>query len=290
MDWYPESGETPLFRGPASFASGRAPKVAGKRWFRDDQGRDIGAELPGWPPVPEAEKRGDKAAKAGKSLGFLAKATAVVVAGTVELLSPSGGSMVNIKGSDRAEPTDPALEVEDFPVLWASAGATATTVPWQLDPDRRPKRYRTDLQLTDQRLLVLGSGDVTRPADVLWQAPLAQVAAARLHGFSTHGGDVTITFADGSWIRLDLGSKGSGAKVAWVLSGNTEPVRLTEAQQAWAEKFTAQMKGTIEPVGTPVPGAAPGTLSIEIIVHRDAEHFVKVGPITVDADGKPVIG
>jgi hypothetical protein len=290
MDWYPESGETPLFRGVASFATGRAPKVAGKRWFRDDQGRDIGDRIPGWPPVPVPEKRSDKAVKAGKSLGFLAKATAVVVAGTVELLSPSGGSVVNIKGPDGAEPTDPALEVEDFPVLWAPAGALAATVPWQLDPDRRPRGYRTDLQLTDQRLLVLGSGDVTRPAEVLWQTQLAQVAGARLHAFSTHGADVTVTFADGSWIRLDLGTKGSAAKVVSVLNGETEPVRLTEAQQAWAVKYTERMKGTIETVATPVPGAAPGTLSIEIIVHRDAEHFLKVGPVTVDADGKPVIG
>src|SRR3954470_3738065 len=143
MDWYPESGETPLFRGGASFASGRAPQVAGKRWFRDDQGRDIGNSLPGWPPAPVHEKKGEKAAKAGKSLGFLGKATAAVVGGAVELLGNSGGSMTTIKGPDGSTPDDPALEVEDFPVLFAPFGTVAGTVPWQLDPDRRPPNYRT---------------------------------------------------------------------------------------------------------------------------------------------------
>jgi hypothetical protein len=290
MDWYPESGETPLFRGGASFASGRAPKVAGKRWFRDDQGHDIGDSLPGWPPAPVHEKKGDKAVKAGKSLGFLGRATAVVVGGTVELLSGSGGSMINIKGPDGSTPTDPALEVEDFPVLVAPFGTTAGTVPYLLDPDRRPQRYRTDLQLTDQRMLFLGSGAVTEPAEVLWHIPLNQLAGARQHAFSTHGADVTIGFADGSWIRLDLGSKGSAAKAVWVLNGNIQPVELTAAQQAWAVKYTERMPGRIETVGTPVPGAAPGTLSIEITVHRDAEHFLKAGPVTVDAEGKPVVG
>ncbi|NUP49594.1 MAG: hypothetical protein HOW97_20130 [Catenulispora sp.] len=288
MDWYPDPGETPLFRGRASFAAGRAPKVAGRRWFRDDQGRDIGAGLPGWPPAPVHEKRGDKSAKAGKSLGFLGKATAVVVAGTMELFSP-GGLGVDIKGPDGSTPTDPALEVEDFPVLWAPPGTTARTVPWQLDPDRRPQGYRTDLQLTDRRVLVLGVGDPARPAEVLWQAPLSQVAGARQHAFSTSGADVTAGFADGSWIRLDLGGKGAAAKVVWVLSGNTTPVLLTEAQQAWAVKFTERLPGTIEIIGTPVPEAAPGTLSIEILKHRDAEHFLKAGPVVVDAEGRPVI-
>src|SRR5438477_12843242 len=105
MDWYPESGETPLLRDVALFAEGRAPKVRDKRWFRDDQGRDISAELPGWPPLPTPQKKGDKAAKASRSLGILGKATAVVVAGTVELLSGSGGSNINFKGPDGAEPT-----------------------------------------------------------------------------------------------------------------------------------------------------------------------------------------
>ncbi|NUR30090.1 MAG: hypothetical protein HOV83_30275 [Catenulispora sp.] len=290
MDWYPESGETPLFRGGASFASGRAPRVAGKRWFRDDQGRDIGDALPGWPPAPVHEKKSEKAAKAGKSLGFLGKATAAVIGGAAELLGNSGGSMITIKGPDGSTPDDPALEVEDFPVLVAPPGTMAGTVPWLLDPDRRPDGYRTALQLTDRRMLFLGSAAAGQPAEVLWQAPLDQVAGARQHAFSTNGADVTVGFADGSWIRLDLGSKGCAAKTVWVLSGNTEPVELNAAQQAWAVKYTQRMPGTLETVATPVPGAAPGTLSIEIIVHRDAEHFLKAGPLTVDAEGKPVVG
>lgn len=286
MDWYPDSGETPLFRGVAVFASGRAPKVADKRWFRDDQGRDISAELPGWPPAPVYEAKDSKAAKTGRGLGILGKVTAVVAVGTVELLS-SGGSNINIKGSDGARPEDPALEVEDFPVMVAAAGSTASTAPFQLDPDRRPdKHYWTDLQLTDQRLVVLGSASVQRPAEVLWSLPLSQVAGARHHAFSSHGGDVTVVFADGSWIRLDLGSKGSAAKVVAVLSGETEPVLLNAAQQATVDKFTQALPKPVELVVTSVDAAA-GVVSIEVKAPmRDV--MKSRASITLDAAGKPV--
>lgn len=287
MDWYPESGETPLFRGAAVFASGRAPKVADKRWFRDDQGRDISAALPGWPPAPTYEAKDGKAAKAGRGLGFLGKATAVVIAGTVEMLSPAGGSNINIKGSDGAQPTDPGLEVEDFPVMVAAAGSTASTAPFQLDPDRRPdSRYRTDLQLTDQRLVVLGSASAERPAEVLWSLPLSQVAGARQHAFSTHGADVSVVFADGSWIRLDLGSSGSAAKVVAVLSGQTEPVLLNPAQQATVDQFTQALPKPVELVVTAVDAAA-GIVSIEVKAPMRNEMKSR-GSITLDAAGKPV--
>jgi hypothetical protein len=289
MDWYPESGETPLFRGVAAFAAGRAPRVAGKRWFRDEQGRDISAELSGWPPAPKQEKRSEKAAKAGRSLGILGKATAVVVAGTVELLSPGGGSNVNFKGRDGAEPTDPALEVEDFPVLWGAAGSTARTAPFQLDPDRRPDvHYRTDLQLTDLRLLVLGSASVQLPAEVVWDLPLAEVAGAAQHAFSTHGADVTVTFADGSWVRLDVGDKGSAAKVVAVLSGQTEPVTLNPAQQAAVDSWSSALPKPVEFVVNAVDAAA-GIVSVEAKA-RHGKAVVSAGSITLDAEGKPVRG
>jgi hypothetical protein len=287
MDWYPESGETPLFRGVAKFASGRAPKVAGKRWFRDDQGRDISAEIPGWPPAPSYEAKDGKAAKTGRGLGILGKATAVVVAGTVELLSPGGGSHVTIKGSDGAQPSDPALEVEDFPVLVAAPGSTAGTAPFLLDPDRRPDvHYRTDLQLTDQRLVVLGSASVQRPAEVLWSLPLSQVAGARQHAFATHGADVTVAFTDGSWIRLDLGSTGSAAKVVAILSGQTEPVALNPAQQAAVDSWSSALPQPVEFVVTAVDAAA-GIVLVEAKA-QVRKALVSAGSITLDAEGKPV--
>lgn len=288
MDWYPEPGETPLFRDVAVFAEGRAPKVRDKRWFRDDQGRDISAELPGWPQLPTPEKKGDKAAKAGRALGILGKATAVVVAGTVELLSPSGGSNINFKGPDGAEPADPALEVEDFPVMCAAAGSTARSAPFQLDPERRPNRsYRTDLQLTDRRLLVLGSASVQQPAEVLWDLPLEQVAGARQHAFSTFGADVTVTFADGSWVRLDLLSKGSAAKVVAILNGQTEPVVLNAAQQAAVDSWSSALPKPVEFVVNSVDAAA-GIVSVEAKAHV-GKKVVNAGSITLDAAGKPVL-
>lgn len=289
MDWYPEAGETPLFRDVATFAEGRAPKVRDKRWFRDDQGRDISAELPGWPQLPTPEKKGDKAAKAGRTLGILGKATAVVVAGTVELLSPGGGSTINIKGPDGAEPTDPALEIEDFPVMWAAPGTIARTAPYQLDPHRRPNRsYRTDLQLTDRRLLVLGSASVQQPAEVLWDLPLSQVAGAKQHAYSTFNADVTVTFTDGSWVRLDLRSRGSAAKVVAILSGQTEPVVLNPAQQAAVDSWSSALPKPVDFVVTAVDAAA-GIVSVEAKAHV-GQKVVNAGSITLDAEGKPVRG
>lgn len=289
MDWYPASGETPLFRGVAAFAEGRAPRVVDRRWFRDDQGRDISEELPGWPPAPKYEKKGEKTAKATRGLGILGKVTAVVVAGTVELLSPGGGSNITIKGGDGAQPVDPALEVEDFPVMWAAAGTTARTAPYQLDPDRRPdKHYRTDVQLTDRRLLILGSPSVQLPAVELWELPLSQVASARQHAFSTFGADVTLTFTDGSWIRLDLRNRGSAAKVVAILSGETEPVLLNPAQQAAVDSWSSALPKPVEFTVNSVDAAA-GIVSVEAVAHV-GQKAINAGSITLDAAGKPVRG
>src|SRR5882757_7489625 len=53
MDWYPDPDESALLRAPITFATGYASPVAGSRWFRDTDRRDIQAELPGWPAGPE---------------------------------------------------------------------------------------------------------------------------------------------------------------------------------------------------------------------------------------------
>lgn len=270
MDWYPESGETPLFRGRATFATGNALKVAGMRWFRDDQGRDIGAELPDWPSAPEYVKRDDKAAKGGgKAFGVFGKVTAAV--------------------GRHPKSADPALEVEDFPVMWAASGTIARAVPWQLDPDRRLKGYYTDVQLTDRRLLVLASARMDRPADVLWQIPLDQVAGAQHHSYSYRDGDVTIRFVDDSWVRLDFYGLGRAAKATWVLSGNTEPVELNASQKAKMDVFTRSYEeGAVEAVATPVPEAAPGTVLVELVVTEKSGFVQSLADLILDPEGKSV--
>lgn len=203
MSWYPESDETLIHRGRASFATGRAEKVAGMRWFRDESGRDIAAELPGWPEAPAYTPRSDATARTNKTVWGIGKAVTVVAAMAINAVS-SANPDVNL--GDGARPTDPAHEVEDFPVLVAAAETIARTLPYQLDPDRRPQQYRTDLAVTDRRLVVLGTvadGGLEHP-EVLWEAPRDALASVVKHAFGSGGADVSFVFGDGSRARLRL--------------------------------------------------------------------------------------
>ncbi|MET9535832.1 MULTISPECIES: hypothetical protein [unclassified Streptomyces] len=103
----------------------------------------------------------------------------------------------------RGNPEEPENEVEDFPVMWAAPGTLPRTVPWQLDPSRRPDSYATDAVLTDRRLVFLGTQQGTlSKADELWEVLREDMAEARQMKYSEIGGDVRITFRNGSWIRL----------------------------------------------------------------------------------------
>jgi hypothetical protein len=226
MSWYPEDDETLVHRGRASFATGRAEKVAGMRWFRDDAGRDIAAELPGWPEGPAYTPLSDAAARTNKAASGLAKAVVVLAAMAVNAVSSANP---NVDLGDGARPTDPAREVEDFPVLAAAPGTLARALPHQLDPDRRPKLYRTDLVVTDRRLVVLGTiadGGLEHP-EVLWEAPRTALATVVKHAFGSGGADVSLVFTDGSWARLGLQDVAAAIQVAHELEPNCR-VALTE--------------------------------------------------------------
>lgn len=283
MDWNPEPGETLLFRGAVSFATGYAFKVAGMHWFRDDQGNDIGAEIPGWPPAPVYVKRGDKSVKAGKALFGVAKVATVAVAATIEALN-LGSSNIKFGG----KPQDPAMEVEDFPVMVAPFGTVARTMPWQLDSDRRPEDYYSDLFITDQRLVVQGPIGVDQPTEVLWQLPLDQVAGARQHAYATSDGDVTISFVDGSWVRLNFEGPGRAAKVVWVLSGNTEPLELNEVQRQRMEHLMRDSEGVLEIEAIPVPDAPPGTVSFELVTREANGRRFQHGAGILTPEGKAI--
>ncbi|MET7696954.1 hypothetical protein [Streptomyces sp. NPDC005485] len=221
MDWYPPPGEALLMRVNASFATGSAPRVAGLRSFRDTERRDIEEELSGWPAGPGFSPRG-KADRAG------VRALDIALLGIPRLLNmaanaaaPSGSPFGEPHGPGK--PREPENEVEDFPVMWAAAGTLARTLPWQLDPARRPKGYRTELVLTDRRLLVLGVSAAAglAPADELWETPRDTVAEAERMHFSENGSDVRIRFADGSWTRWKVGD---AAKLVGQLRGERRPV------------------------------------------------------------------
>lgn len=124
--------------------------------------------------------------------------------------------------------------------MWAAPGTLARTVPWQLDPSRRPDSYATDAVLTDRRLVFLGTQQGTlSKADELWDVPREDIAEARQMKYSEIGGDVRITFRDGSWIRLFT-------------------VRRT-APRAWPSSSTARSTPSPRPISLRASGTAYGT-------------------------------
>ncbi|MEU1110973.1 hypothetical protein [Streptomyces sp. NPDC005866] len=133
--------------------------------------------------------------------------TAAFLLGLLVLTAVFGGSGVGggPGGSGSlGKSEDPENEEKDFPVLWAAPGTIARTLPWELDPDRRPDTDVTHLVLTDHRLLVLGGlRDPRDPREeVLWETDLSTVAAVEPRPFSAGKRDFRITFTDGSWCRL----------------------------------------------------------------------------------------
>ncbi|MFH8609047.1 hypothetical protein ACH4D5_16365 [Streptomyces sp. NPDC018029] len=204
--WQPDPGETLLARTPVTFATGAATRVKGMRWFRDTERHDIQSELPGWPEGPVYTPRssgGSLARKVGKG-GVIALGAVVMAA-----LSAAGGNLSGSSAADAGKdsPDDPADEVDDFPVLWASPGTIARTLPWQLDPGRvNEKHYRTHAIVTDRRLVIVGLAfyekDLERIEDeVLWEVPRPTICAVQPRDFKD-GTDVQLTFTDGSWCRL----------------------------------------------------------------------------------------
>lgn len=244
MDWYPDPDETTLVRTPIRFATGFAPAVAGYRWFRDTERRDIQDELPGWPAGPRYTRRTEAAQKVDKVAGGLLSGVFTAVQAAVDAVT--GGNTAR-PGQSRSAPQHPADESEDFPVLWAAPGTLARTVPWQLDPARCPDRHRVDAVVTERRLLLLGIGtDLTAKADVLWQTPRETVAEALLMPFSEGGHDVRVTFTDGSWVRL---ATGAAQKFAALLTERRRLLpdsALTDGQRERLARFTAELPATAQ--------------------------------------------
>ncbi|WP_409236786.1 hypothetical protein [Streptomyces sp. PA5.6] len=238
MDWLTDPEEDVLIHCAATFATGMAPAVSGRRWFRDTERNDIQGELvgAGWPPGPTYAPRttGNKASRRVGSA--LASALSLV---TSLVLNE------NNVGSGDGKPEDPENEVDDFPVMWAAPGTLARTLPWQLDPARRPKGYTTDLVVTNHRLLFVGSelGGLEH-ADVLSEFPLDALADVRHMRFSTLEADLRLTFADRSWVRLFTGARNSAERLEQMHGGTVRMLpasALTPGQQREAARFCAGM-------------------------------------------------
>lgn len=220
MFWSPEEDETLIHRGRVSFASGRAQKVAGMRWFRDESGRDIRAELPGWPEAPVYTPLSDRTARRNTVLGGALMGTVTLVALAIEAVTGSGPGVG--PGSGGGSSVDPAAEVEDFPVLVAARGTLARTLPYQLDPDRGGKLYKTELAVTDRRLVILGTDNTveagrTIAPEMLWEAPRDALGSVVKHGYGTNGADLSFVFTDGSRARLQVESAQTALFLAYEL-------------------------------------------------------------------------
>jgi hypothetical protein len=266
VDWHPEPGETELGRYPVSFATGTAASVEGRRSFRDRRRNDIEAELPGWPEGPTFSVRG----LPGK-VGVHARTGVSGVFGVVGgiLSDLLGGSTINPEPG-RGKLEEPENEVDDFPVMWADADDTARTLPWQLDPSRRPAGHTTEIVLTSQRLLVLGSGSV------LWETPRENISDAEVRQFSIGRSDFRIRFRDDSWVRLTTDVSDHTIELVGLLTGThrrVSAIELTAGQRDRVADFTTSLRtGTPPPVLTRLPsglvrvqatfpGSKPGVVS-----------------------------
>jgi hypothetical protein len=293
MDWYPSADEDLLLRTTGKFATGIAPAVAGSRWFRDPDRNDIQTELADWPegPTYSLHTTGDRVARrTGRA--FLVGIP--VIANIIANIGGAAGSPfgdVQVRG----KPEEPENEVEDFPVMWAAPGTLARTVPWQLDPARRPEGYSTDLVLTSRRLLFLGtrSGTLDK-ADELAEFPRDVIAEARQMKYSEVEADVRLTFTDRSWIRLFTGNPDTAERLCQLLSGTVRTVSESElslGQRNRLSRFLTELPtGAQSPLLTRLPS---GIVMVEVRVPSKAAkdvhetHSILMGPSGEAAKPQP---
>lgn len=259
MDWHPEPGEETLARYPVSFATGTAASVDGRRSYRDRRRNDIEAELPGWPEGSTFTVRRFP----GRIGVYVGSAVSGVLAAAWGILSDLlGGSTIDTEPA-RGKLEERANEVEDFPVMWADADDTARSLPWQLDPSRRPQGYVTEVVLTTRRLLIVGSGTA------LWEAARENVVDAGVKQFSVGRRDFRLTFRDGSWARLTTNVSYHTTELVGLITGTHHRLSATELSSEQRERLskfaTSLPAGATRPVLTRLPSglvrvqaAAPG--------------------------------
>ncbi|GAA2655793.1 hypothetical protein GCM10010400_10660 [Streptomyces aculeolatus] len=213
------------------FATGDTISVRKRRSFRDRERNDIERDLPGWPPGKPFAVR-----------GFFRKSGLVVFMVTMRILALPFIIILDALGASpvseerRGELEERENEIDDFPVMWAGEGDRARTLPWQLDPSRRPWRTVTEIELGESEEFVrITSYEETSPGRwgfswgevttlpgseaVLWTSPRRDIAGAAVKTFSVGQVDFTITFRDGSWTRLAATSSTGARKIVDLLNG-----------------------------------------------------------------------
>lgn len=231
------AGEETVLWAFANFATGIAPPVRGRRWFRDADGRDIEPLLEqqaGWPHrdgpagppgVPPQDWR-DTAAKAA---GAGIKAAELAVGIAAELAGGSSAGIGNTAAGPVKKYMDPAIESDDFPVMIAAPGSVAASAPWQLDPSRRPADFQVLMSLTSQRLLLTCIQTPNRawsldglmhdlPREFVWEVQRQHIARAEQRRYSEREADAFLCFTDGSRIRLAFESGGTVKKLQAALN------------------------------------------------------------------------
>ncbi|CAL9532611.1 hypothetical protein SUDANB108_04099 [Streptomyces sp. enrichment culture] len=197
-------------RFPVTFASGTAAGVRGRRSFRGRNRTDIEPDLPGWPKRANAFAVRRVPGRIGVHVGSAALGLLRLLRGILsELL---GGGTVDYEPA-RGKVEDRANEVDDFPVIWAGPDDAARTLPWQLDPARRPPGEVTELVITKHRLLIINSGET------LWETSRHNLATAEIKPFSLGRRDLRISFQDGSWTRLTTLRSTQTARLVKLLHG-----------------------------------------------------------------------
>jgi hypothetical protein len=220
------------------FASGTAASVAKRRSFRDLERNDIEPDLSGWPPQRAFAVRG--------FFGKLGQYALFAVTGLLMLplyiIADALGSPASPEKRGKLEERE--NEVDDFPVMWAGVGETARTLPWQLDPSRRPWRLVTEIELSEtdglvrilsyedsargNRYVSWGGGEQVPGSEaVLWSLPREEVVGAEIRRYSVAESDFKVSFRDGSWVRLTSSPSGSQRIVALLGQGMSEGAPAT---------------------------------------------------------------
>ncbi|WP_405812672.1 hypothetical protein OG241_00250 [Streptomyces sp. NBC_01390] len=214
------------------FATGTAASVAKRRSYRDRERNDIEPGLPGWPPGRAFAVRGFFGRLGQYVLGVV---TALLML-PLYIIADALGSPSSPAKRGRLEERE--NEVDDFPVMWAGAGETARTLPWQLDPSRRPWPIVTEIELSESdglvritsykdtargsQFLYWGGGERVPGSEVvLWSLPRKEIIGAELKPFSMSGTDFKISFQDGSWARLT--SPNGAQELVAALLGSQDP-------------------------------------------------------------------
>ena len=219
-------------RYQVEFATGTAAPVAKRRSYRDHERNDIEPDLPGWPPGRAFVVRGFFGRLGQHVLGVV---TAILML-PLYIIADALGSPSSPAKRGKLQERD--NEVDDFPVMWAGVGETARTLPWQLDPSRRPWPMVTEIELAESdglvhitsyrdtargsRFFYWGGGERVPGSEVvLWSLSRKEIVSAETKPFSMAETDFKIFFQDGSWARLACPSNGAQGIVA--LLGAQDP-------------------------------------------------------------------